>query len=63
MHKYGQELCAARFITEKLKDPVQDRRMECWRPPSHQGRHRNETGDLRWDEGAELSITEILRDA
>lgn len=52
--------CPSRFIKQRLRDPEQDRRMECARTADHKGWHRNESGDLKWEDGAEVDVSELL---
>lgn len=56
--------CTARFIKQTLKDPEQDARMKCAKPVGHaltkSRRHKNASGDLAWDSGAEVDLEELL---
>lgn len=57
--------CESRFISERLIDPDQDQRMRCAvvgvsgaAPARHE--HCNADGSLRWANGAEVSVRDIV---
>ena len=57
---FEPKTCPSRYIIEALADPVQDERMKCTREKDHGGRHINQSCDLAWDPGAEISARAIL---
>lgn len=63
LSRFEPQPCPARFIVERLADPVQDARMDCAGAAGHGILHRNAAGDLEWEEGAEVSLMAILSKA
>jgi hypothetical protein len=58
--RHEPPVCQRRYIVESLADASQDARMKCARIEGHDRRHRNASGDLEWDDGAEISIAAVL---